>query len=84
MAMGVLLKISFIVLAGCRSRETAFLCMSDFECLHDNVVFFEGASGYAMHMHERGAVVSDGSKAILVREAQKAVEGFTLPSIASM
>ena len=31
--MGVLLKISFIVLVGCRSRETAFLCMSDFECL---------------------------------------------------
>ena len=31
--MGVLLKISFIVLVGCRSRETAFLWMSDFECL---------------------------------------------------
>ena len=31
--MGVLLKISFIVLVGCHSRETAFWWMSDFECL---------------------------------------------------
>ena len=31
--MSTLLKISFIVLVGCRSRETAFLWMSDFECL---------------------------------------------------
>ena len=42
----------------------------------DNVVFFERASGNAMH--ERGAVVSDGSKAILVLRAQKAADAAYL------
>ena len=41
-----------------------------------NVVFFARASGNAMH--ERGAVVSDGSKAILVHRAQKS-SGCDLP-----
>ena len=40
----------------------------------DNVVFFERASGNAMH-ERAGAVVSDGSKAILV-QAQKAVDAI--------
>ena len=72
---GVLLKISFIVLVGCRSRETAFLWMSDFECL-TMLFFFERASGNAMH-ERAGAVVSDGSKAILV-QAQKAADAIYL------
>ena len=42
----------------------------------DNVVLFERASGNAMH--ERGAVVSDGSKAILVLRAQKAADTIYL------
>ena len=78
--MGVLLKISFIVLVGCRSRKTAFLWMSDFECL-TTFVFFERASGNAMH-ERAGAVVSDGSKAILV-QAQKAADAIYL-TVASL
>ena len=42
----------------------------------DNVVFFERASSNAMH--ERGAVVSDGSKAILVLRARKAADAIYL------
>ena len=42
----------------------------------DNVVFFERASGNAMH-ERAGAVVSDGSKAILV-QAQKAADAIYL------
>ena len=42
----------------------------------DNVVFFERASGNAMH-ESAGAVVSDGSKAILV-QAQKAAVAIYL------
>ena len=44
----------------------------------DNVVFFERASGNAMH-ESAGAVVSaaDGSKAILV-QAQKAADAINL------
>ena len=73
--MGVLLKILFIVLVGCRSRETAFLWISDFALL-DNVVFFERASGNAMH-ERAGAAVSDDSKAILVQE-EKAADAIYL------
>ena len=74
--MGVLLKISFIVLVGCRSRETAFLWMSDFECL--TTLSFSSALPVMLCMHERaGAVVSDGSKAILV-QAQKAADAIYL------
>ena len=42
----------------------------------DNVVFFERASCNAMHERAR-AVVSDGSKAILV-QAQKAADAIYL------
>ena len=41
-----------------------------------NVVFFESFSGNAMH-ERAGAVVSDGSKAILV-QAQKAADAIYL------
>ena len=47
----------------------------------DNVVFFEGASGNAMH-ERAGAVVSDGSKAILVL-AQTAANAIYL-TVASL
>ena len=44
----------------------------------DNVVFFERASCNAMH-ERAGAVVSDGSKAILVTvQAQKAADAIYL------
>ena len=42
----------------------------------DNVVFFERASGNAMH-ERAGAVVSDGSKAILI-QVQKAADAIYL------
>ena len=42
----------------------------------DNVVFFECASGNAMH-ERAGAAVSDGSKAILV-QAQKVADAMYL------
>ena len=73
--MVVLLKISFIVLVGCRSRETRPSCESRFRML-DNVVFFERTSGNAMH-ERAGAAVSDGSKAILV-QAQKVADAIYL------
>ena len=52
--MGVVLKISFIVLVSCRSRENGLLVDVRFRML-DNVVFFEHASGNAMH--ERAGAV---------------------------
>ena len=47
----------------------------------DNVVFFEGGSGNAMH-ERAGAVVSDCSKAILV-QAQKAADAIYLTVVSS-